>query len=63
MTLVRTTFNVEEKHIATIKQVAKDNGRSSDSAALRYIIDDWVKRVLGDNGYSLTEAEAITKAA
>lgn len=34
-------FTLYPPHIATIQQEAKDNGQSSDSAALRLILDEW----------------------
>ncbi len=42
--MITKAYTILPVHIATIKQVAKDNGQSSDSAALRFIIDDWVER-------------------
>jgi len=40
---VTKSFSLEPVHIATIIQVAKDNGNSSESAALRHIIDEYVQ--------------------
>ena len=37
------SYTLENHHIATIKAVAKDHGNGSDAAALRYIIDQYVK--------------------
>lgn len=34
-------FELEQEHIDIVEQVAKENGDSSASAALRFIIDDW----------------------
>ena len=42
-TLQIKAYNLEPHHIATINQVAKDNGESSRSAALRFIIDEWAR--------------------
>ena len=39
------TFNLGDSHIKTIKSVAAQNGDTGDSAALRYIIEDWQRRV------------------
>lgn len=36
-------YTLEPHQIATIKAVAKDHGNGSDAAALRYIIDQYVK--------------------
>ena len=50
---VTKAYSIEPVHEATIKQVAKDYGESSDSAALRFIIDRFVLLELqqaGDNG-------------
>jgi len=40
---VTKSFSLEPVHVATIIQVAKDNGNSSESAALRHIIDEWAQ--------------------
>lgn len=45
---ITKAYSVESNHVAIIKQVAKDNGGSSDSAGLRFIIDDWARRVAQD---------------
>ena len=50
---VTKAYSIEPVHEATIKQVAKDHGESSDSAALRFIIDRFVlleMQQVGDNG-------------
>ena len=50
---VTKAYSLEPVHEATIKQVAKDHGESSDSAALRFIIDRFVLLEMqqsGDNG-------------
>jgi len=39
------SYTLENHHIAIIKAIAKDHGDGSASAALRYIIDDWVECV------------------
>lgn len=39
---ITTSFTLEERHIALIAQVGKDNGNSSNSAALRFILDQYV---------------------
>jgi len=45
MAQTKTTksYSLEAQHIATIAQVGKDNGNSGDSAALRFIIDEFVR--------------------
>lgn len=40
---ITKSYPLEDYHIATIKAVAKDHGSGSDAAALRYIIDQYVK--------------------
>lgn len=40
---VTKSFTLLPMHVAIIAQVAKDNGQSSDSAALRFILDEWVE--------------------
>jgi len=37
------SYSLEPTHIATIIQVAKDNGNCSESAALRHIVDEFVR--------------------
>lgn len=50
---ITKTYNVEPVHEATIKQVAKDHGSGSESAALRFIIDKFVEyeQQYGGNGH------------
>jgi len=38
-------YNLGQSHIQTIQDVSKQNGDSGHSAALRYIIEDWQRRV------------------
>ena len=49
---ITKAYSIEPVHEATIKQVAKDHGQSSDSAALRHIIDRFVEyeKQFGGNG-------------
>jgi len=42
-TKITKSYSLESQHIATIAQVGKDNGNSGDSAALRFIIDEYVR--------------------
>lgn len=51
---VTKAYMVEPAHVAIIQQVAKDNGSSSASAGLRFIINDWAKRVAQDAGVVLS---------
>jgi len=37
------SYILEDHHIATIKGIAKDHGITSESAALRFIIDEWAE--------------------
>jgi len=41
--LMRKTYMVEPVQDAIVKATAKDNGNSSESAALRSIIDEWAR--------------------
>lgn len=36
-------YRLEAHQVAAVQQLAKDNGESSESAAIRFIIDDWVR--------------------
>ena len=40
---INKTYTIQRVHEAVIKQVAKDHGATSESAALRYIIDKYVE--------------------
>jgi len=50
---VTKSFSLEPVHIATIIQVAKDNGNSSESAALRHIIEDWSRMTAREAGVAI----------
>ena len=41
--LIIKSYTLTPGQIATIDQVAKDNGELSSSAALRFIISEWVR--------------------
>jgi hypothetical protein len=41
--LTTKSFTLGPQHIATIEQVAKDHGDTTVSAAMRYIIDEYVR--------------------
>ena len=56
--MVTKAYTIFPNQVAVIKQTAKDNGQSSDSAALRFIIDDWVRRILGEADISVIAAYA-----
>ena len=47
---ITKAYSIEPVHVATIAQVAKDHGESSDSAALRFIIDKFVEYEMQSNG-------------
>jgi len=40
---ITKSYSLEPQHIATIAQVGKDNGNCGDSAALRFIVDEFVR--------------------
>jgi len=42
-TNVRRSYLLDPVQDATIKSVAKENGSSSESAALRFIVEDWAR--------------------
>ena len=42
-TKITKSYSLESQHIATIAQIGKDNGNCGDSAALRYIVDEFVR--------------------
>ena len=42
--MIIKTFNLAEPHIEVVKSVSKQNGNTGDSAALRYIIEDYQRR-------------------
>jgi len=39
------SFSILQEHADIISQIAKENGDSSESAALRYIINEYVRLV------------------
>lgn len=56
-TTITKAFILSPKHVAVIHQVAKDNGTSSYSAALRHIIEkfaEYERQQPGDNGQKTT---------
>ena len=60
---VTKAYSLAPVHIATIKATAKDNGDSSDSAALRHILDNHCQAAKILNAYyagQVTAAEAMT---
>lgn len=57
---VNKTFSIYPTHIAVIMQVAKDHGYSSLSAALRFIITDWVRRVRAEMEARQVEPGTVT---
>ena len=58
---INKTYRIERVHEAVVKQVAKDHGETSESAALRYIIDKYVeyKRKYG-NGHKTEKVPATS---
>ena len=60
---VTKAYSLAPVHIATIKATAKDNGDSSDSAALRHILDNHCQAAKILNAYyanQVTAPEAMT---
>ena len=39
--LERVTYTIYPEQRAVLRQIAKEHGTTSESAALRYIINDW----------------------
>ena len=52
-------YRLEAHQVAAIQQLAKDNGESSESAALRFIIDDWVRRISAERNLAPPASEAM----
>jgi hypothetical protein len=50
-----------ESDLATLRQVSKDNGLASMSAALRYIINDW-KKLKAQQANALAESRVRYEA-
>lgn len=60
---ITKAYTLTPVHIATIKATAKDNGDSSDSAALRHILDNHCQAARILNAYyadRVTADEAVT---
>ena len=54
---VTKAYTLYPIHISVISQVAKDNGQSSASAALRYIIDAWARSEQERKRYVITDPQ------
>jgi len=61
-TNVRRSYLLEPIQDATIKSVAKDNGSSSESAALRFIIEDWARMKAEAAGIPLQAPQRLSTA-
>ena len=60
-TTKRKVYRLYPHQVAAIKQTAKDNGQCSDSAALRFIIDDWARRIAAESGLVLRQIQGAAK--
>jgi len=59
---VRRSYLLAPVQDATIKSVAKDNGSSSESAALRFIIEDWARMKAEAAGIPLQAPQRVSTA-
>ena len=58
----RKTYMVGPVHDAIVKSAAKDNGNSSESAAVRFIIEDWERMRAEAAGIPLQAPQRLSTA-
>ena len=55
-------FSLYPEQEAVLVQVAKDNGLGSVSAALRFVVTDWVRLRAEKDGFQVLNVQAVEAA-